>query len=69
MVGAGRGRADKPLADEEDGRQNLEFGVGVRGGVGEDEQEGSREGDAEIGDGDGLRVEGEEEGMQELEDC
>lgn len=36
----------------------MELGVGVEGGVGEDEQDGPRE----AGDGDGLGVEEEEDG-------
>lgn len=43
----------------------MEVGVGVEGGVGEDEQDGSREADVGIGERDGLGVEGEEEGMLE----
>lgn len=64
MVGA-----DKPLADEEDGRQNLEFGVGVEGGVGGDEQDRPIEADVGTGEWDGLGVEGEGVGKQESEDC
>lgn len=69
MVGAAGVTADKLLADEEDGRQNLEFGVGVEGGVGGDEQVGPRETDVGTGEWDGLGVEGEGVGKQELEDC
>lgn len=68
-MGAGKGTADIPLADEEDGKQNLEFGVGVEGGVGEAEHEGPREADVGTGERDGLGVEGDEEEMQELEEC
>lgn len=53
------------LAEGEDGRQDVEVGVGVEGGVGEDEQDGLREADVGIGERDGLGVEGEEEGMLE----
>ena len=66
MEAAGRERTERPLADEEDGRWDVEFGVGVEGGVGE-EQERPREADAGTGEGDGLGVEGEEEEMQESE--
>ncbi len=41
----------------------MELGVGVEGGVGEDEQDGPREANVGTGEGDGLRVEGEEGGM------
>lgn len=37
----GRGREERPLAEGDDGRQDVEPGVGVEGGVGEDEQDGS----------------------------
>lgn len=56
------------MADEEDERRDVEFGVGVEGGVGEDEQDGPREANVGIGERDGLWVEGVEEGMQELEE-
>lgn len=42
------------------------FGVGVEGGVGEDEQDGPRETEVGTGEADGL--EGEEEGMQDVEE-
>lgn len=38
----------------------MELGVGVEGGVGEDEPDGPREAGVGTGDGDGLRVEGVE---------
>lgn len=50
-------RADKPLADEEDGRRDVEFGVEVAGG------------EEDVGTGDVDGVEGEDGGMQELEEC
>lgn len=62
MEDAGRWREERPLAEGDDGRQDVEPGVGVEGGVGVDEQDGSREADVGTGDGDRLGVEGEEEG-------
>lgn len=56
-------REGKPLAEGDDGRKDVELGVGVDGGVGEDEQDGPRETDVGTGEGDGLRVEGEAEEM------
>lgn len=49
-------REDKPLTEGADGRG----AVGVEGGLGEEKHEGPREADVGTGDGDGLRVEGEE---------
>lgn len=69
MVGAGGVTAERPLADEEDGRQNFELGVGVDGGVGGVEQDRPREADVGTGEWDGLGVEGKGVGKQELEDC
>lgn len=60
MEDAGRVREEMLLAEGNDGRQDVELGVGVEGGVGEDEQDGPREADVRTGEGDGLRVEGEE---------
>lgn len=60
MEDAGRVREEKPLADGDDGRRDAELGVGVEGGVGEDEQDGPREAEVGTGEGDGLMVEGEE---------
>lgn len=48
-------RDDKPLADEEDGRRDVGFGVEVVGGE-------------DVGTGDVDGVEGEDEEMQELEE-
>jgi len=59
---AGRDRADKPLADEEDGRQDMELGVGVDASVGENDEDGPEEADK------GTGVEVVEEGMQEFEE-
>ena len=51
---------EKSLAAREDRRQDVELGTGVEGGVGEDELDGAREANVGTGEGDGLRVEGEE---------
>lgn len=48
MEDGGRGREERPSAEGDDGRQDEELGVGVEGGV----------------EGDGLEVEGEEEGLK-----
>lgn len=63
MEDAGRGRDGKPSAEGDDRRQEVELGVGVEGGEGEDEQDGPREADVKTGEGDRLRVVSEEEGM------
>lgn len=60
MDDADRVREEKPSAEGDDGRQDVELGAGVEGGVGEDEQDGPREANVGTGEGDGLRVEGEE---------
>lgn len=57
MEGAARGSEERPLAEWDEGRRDVEPGVGVEGGVGEDEQDGPRE-------GDGLWMDDEEEGME-----
>ncbi len=62
MEDAGRWRDERPLAEGDDGRQEAGLGVGVEGGVGEEEQDGSREADVGTGEEDRLGVEGEEEG-------
>lgn len=53
----GRARADKPLAEEEDGRGEVEFGVGVEVSEGEMGEDGPG-GEGETGEGGGLDVEG-----------
>lgn len=63
MEDEGRGSEERPLAEGDNGRQDVGLGVGVEGGVGEDEQDGPREADVGTGEGDRLRVEGEEGGM------
>lgn len=61
-------RLDKPFTDRDDVRRDVELGVGVEGGVGEEVQDRSTDADVGTGEGDRLGVEGEEEGMQELEE-
>lgn len=63
MEDAGSGRGERPFTEGDDGRQDVEPGVGVEGGVGEEEQDGSREADVGTGEGGRLGVEGEEEGL------
>lgn len=52
------GREERPFAERDEGRQDVERGIGVDGGEGEDEEDGPRE--ADVGTGE---VEGEEDGM------
>lgn len=52
------GREERPLDERDEGRQDVERGIGVEGGEGEDEEDGPRE--ADVGTGE---EEGEEEGM------
>lgn len=63
-----RERADMLLAEEEDGRQGMEFCDGVEVSVGENEVGGPREADVGTGKDDGLGGGGVEEGMLELEE-
>lgn len=58
MEEAGRERADKPLADEDDGRWDVEFGDGVEVRLGEKEA-----GRARTEEGDVSGGEGDEDGM------
>lgn len=59
---------DKPFTDRDDGKRDVELGVGVEGGVGEEVQDRSTDADVGTGEGEQLGVEGEEEGMQEMEE-
>lgn len=59
---------DKPFTDRDDGKRDVELGVGVEGGVGEEVQDRSTDADVGTGEGEELGVEGEEEGMQEMEE-
>ena len=52
------GREERPLDERDEGRQDVERGIGVEGGEGEDEEDRPRE--ADVGTGE---EEGEEEGM------